>query len=49
METYLKAVLDKVKNYASDYFQWSDVDGKIRKSHVFLLMCTCDDVAQAAI
>ena len=49
METYLKAVLDEVKNYASDYFQWSDVDRKIRKSHVFLLMCTCDAVAQAAI
>ena len=49
METYLKAVLDEVKNYASDYVQWSDVDGKIRKSHVFLLMCTCDAVAQASI
>ena len=49
IETYLKAVLDELKNYASDYVQWSDVDGKIRKSNVFLLMCTCDAVAQAAI
>ena len=48
-KTYLKAVLDEVKNHASDYFQWSDVDRKIRKSHVLLLMCTCDAVAQAAI
>ena len=35
METYLKAVLDEVKNYASDYVQWSDVDGKIKKAMFF--------------
>ena len=34
-ETCLKAVLDEVKNYASDYVQWIDVEGKIKKKAMF--------------